>query len=94
MHDQGPRRVVAPAIGVPVLLAAPVRRDRLGRRIGRNRWRDYITDHWRCADHAWWLEAEAASNGWKTELAEFRASKPRPNLGDFMVALAPSWCRP
>lgn len=70
-----------------------MRLDRRGRRIGRNRWRDHVTDHWRSADHAWWLALEAASNGWPTEADDYRAGNPRPNLGDFMVTLAPSWCR-
>ena len=67
------------------------RLDKRGRRIGRNRWRDAVTDAWSCADHAWWLEAEAASNGWATELAEYRAAHPRPNLGDFMRHLSYGW---
>lgn len=70
------------------------RRDRRGRRIGRNPWREYITEAWRCADHAWWLQAEAEAIGYATELAEFRAAHPRPQLGAFMVELAPSWARP
>lgn len=70
-----------------------MRRDKLGRRIGRNPWRDHITEHWRCADHAWFLAAEAEAIGYQTELAEYRARHPRPGLGDFMVALAPSWTR-
>lgn len=65
-----------------------MRRDKLGRRIGRNWWREYVVDTLRCADHAWWLEAEAASNGWATELAEFRAGHPRPTLKACLVELA------
>ena len=65
-----------------------MRRDRIGRRIGRNRWREAVTDTWRCADHAWWLAREAACNGWSTEEAEWTADHPRPRLGDFMVAMS------
>lgn len=68
-----------------------MRRDRLGRRIGRNPWRDLVWDHWHAADHAWFLAAEAATLGYATELAEYRAAHPRPNLGDFMRELSPVW---
>lgn len=64
------------------------RRDSRGRRIGRNPWREAVTDAWRCADHAWWLAAESATALYATELAEYRAEHPRPNLGEFMVALS------
>lgn len=71
-----------------------IRRDIRGRRIGRNPWRDLITEHWRLADHAWFLKAEAVCIGYATELAEYRAENPRPNLGDFMRELAPMWTGP
>lgn len=64
------------------------RRDKLGRRIGRNWWREYVTDLWACADHAWRLEAEAVSIGYATELEEYRAQHPRPQLRTFLVELA------
>jgi hypothetical protein len=44
--------------------------------------------HLSAADHAWWLEAERQSNGWATELAEFHATHPRPQLKVFLVGLA------
>lgn len=65
-----------------------MRRDRIGRRIGRNWWRETVTEAWRSADHAWWLAREAACNGWHTEQTEWTADNPRPRLGDFMVALS------
>jgi hypothetical protein len=65
-----------------------MRRDTLGRRIGRNWWREWIMDTLRCADAAWQLDAEAASNGWATELAEYRAGHPRPTLRGFLEAMA------
>lgn len=54
----------------------------------RHWWRDLVTDAWFAADQAWQLEAEAASVGYATELAEFAALKPRPRLRDFMVHLS------
>lgn len=68
-----------------------MRRDRLGRRIGRNAWREWITDAWRSADHAWFLAAEAVALGYRTELAEYAAEHPRPTLKAFMCELAPLW---
>lgn len=63
------------------------RRDKLGRRIGRNWWREFIMGHLTAARQAWDLEAEAQSNGWATELAEFRQLHPMPQLRVFLVAL-------
>lgn len=68
-----------------------IRYDRRGRRIGRNRWREHITDAWFYADQAWWRHAETVTSMYDTELDEYRAAHPRPNLGDFMTALSPSW---
>jgi hypothetical protein len=68
-----------------------MRRDRRGRRIGRNAWREFITDAWRSADHAWWLACENVCYGYGTEIAEYQAEHPRPTLKAFMVALAPGW---
>lgn len=66
------------------------RRDRLGRRIGRNWWREYVTDLWASADHAWWLQAEAVAVGYDTELEEYAQAHPRPRFKDFLVELAGS----
>ena len=65
-----------------------MRRDKRGRRIGFNWWREYVTEAWRCADHAWWLDAEAVAIGYTTELAEYRQAHPRPTLKMFLVGLA------
>lgn len=65
-----------------------VRRDKLGRRIGHNWWREWITDTLRCADQAWWLAQEAATNGWPTEMAEYREQHPRPTLKVYLLQLA------
>lgn len=67
-----------------------MRRDKLGRRIGRNWWREYVTDSLRTADHAWWLGMEAATSLWPTEMGEWRQGHPRPTLRAFLVELAPS----
>lgn len=64
-----------------------MRRDSLGRRIGHNWWRSFIMDHLTAATQAWHLEAEAQANGWATELAEFRATHPIPQLKVFLVGL-------
>lgn len=63
------------------------RRDSLGRRIGKNWWREWIMDHLTAARQAWDLEAEAQSNGWVTELAEFKELHPMPQLRVFLVGL-------
>lgn len=55
---------------------------------GRHWWRDYVTDVHRSALAAWELAAEAASNGWKTELREFEAQYPRPRFRDALEHLA------
>lgn len=55
---------------------------------GGHWWRDTVVDAWRCATAAWERDAEAASNGWATELAEFQATHPRPQLAQFMVHLS------
>lgn len=51
-------------------------------------WRDYVTDAWRSAMDAWERQAEAASNGWATELREWEATHPRPQLREFMRHLS------
>jgi hypothetical protein len=66
------------------------RRDKRGRRIGRNWWREYVTDLLYSADEAWFLQAEAVTIGYATELAEYRETHPRPQLRDFLVQLAGS----
>lgn len=41
------------------------------------------------AAHSWWLEAERVALGYATELAEYAAVHPRPQLRDYMVNLSP-----
>lgn len=56
--------------------------------IGGHWWREMVTEAWRSADQAWWLEREAVAVGYATEMAEFAQVKPRPKLRDFMVHLS------
>lgn len=63
-----------------------VRRDRRGRRIGRNWWREWNVDSLRAADQAWWLGREAVAVGYATEEAEYKATHPRPTLKAFLVS--------
>lgn len=64
-----------------------MRRDTLGRRIGRNWWREWIMSHLSAAADAWHLEAERVSNGWSTELQEWQELHPQPQLKVFLVGL-------
>lgn len=67
------------------LALVPERRDKRGRRIGYNWWREYNCSLLLDADLAWQRHREAVCNGWATEEAEFAADNPRPNLKDFLV---------
>jgi len=62
------------------------RRD--GRAPRRHVWRETVVEAWSCAMHVWELDAEAASVGYATELAEWEETHPRPRLRDFMIHLA------
>lgn len=64
------------------------RRDKRGRRIGRNWWREHVMEHYYAAAHAWWLDCEATAIGYATEAAEYAAEHPRPTLKGFLVGLA------
>jgi hypothetical protein len=68
-----------------------VKRDKLGRRIGRNWWRELVVQTWRDAYDAWCVQLEAASNGWATEAREFRDVCPCPTLKATMVGLSGRW---
>lgn len=68
-----------------------VQRDRLGRRIGRNLWREHVWDNWHAADYTWWQHCENETSLYDAEVQEYRSNNPRPNLGDFMETLSPSW---
>lgn len=57
-------------------------------RTGRHWWREYVTDAWRSAMHAWERDAENVAMGYATELGEYAADHPRPRLRDFMEHLS------
>lgn len=65
-----------------------VRRDKRGRRIGRNWWREYNCDLLFHADAAWQAKREAECIGYTTEEREFAMSNPRPTLKEFLLANA------
>ena len=67
------------------------RRDGRGRRIGYNWWREHITTALSYATDAWEREAEQATSLYATELAEYEAENPRPNLKDFLIRNAGMW---
>lgn len=57
-----------------------MRRDKRGRRIGYNWWREFITSEFFLATAVWESQCEAAAMGYPTETAEFAAENPRPTL--------------
>lgn len=64
------------------------RRDRRGRRIGRNWWRESICEQLAAAGQAWWLDREAVALGYATEKVEYAGAFPRPTLKGFLIANA------
>lgn len=64
------------------------RRDKIGRRIGRNWWRELVVQTWRDAYDAWWLLAEDATMLYSTELAEYKIEHPTPTLRATMIGLS------
>lgn len=65
-----------------------MRRDKRGRRIGYNWWRELNCDLLFNATAAWERDCEATALGYATEIAEYRAANPRPNLKAFLLANA------
>lgn len=61
------------------------RRDKLGRRIGYNWWREFIWGEWRCAYDAWHLAMENEAIGYETERREYRHNNPSPKFKDFLI---------
>lgn len=57
----------------------------------RHVWRETICEAFYCADHAWWLLREEVALGYKTEMAEFAQTHPRPQLKWFMIHLSHGW---
>lgn len=68
-----------------------MRRDKIGRRIGRNAWREYVMDAYYAAAQAWEIECERVAIGYRTEIAEFAAANPRPTLKAFLIGLKGTW---
>ncbi len=61
------------------------RRDSLGRRIGRNWWREMICEMLLDATLAWEAACESVAYGYETETAEYAESYPRPTLKAFLL---------
>jgi hypothetical protein len=61
------------------------RRDKRGRRIGWNWWREYNCNLLLDAALVWEAECEAVAVGYETEIAEYAEANPRPNLKDFLI---------
>ena len=62
------------------------RRDKRGRRIGRNWWREMNCALLLDASLAWERQCENVAYGYKTETAEYAHAHPRPNLKAFLIA--------
>lgn len=62
------------------------RRDKNGRRVGYNWWREFNVEAFRCADHAWWLAREEICYGYETEEREFLETHPRPTLKQLLIS--------
>lgn len=65
--------------------------ERVAPRVQRrtlNPWVATVYDAWLSATHVWEAQAEAASLGYDTELAEYERAHPRPRYKDFLVHLA------
>lgn len=63
-----------------------MRRDKRGRRIGRNWWREYNCEMLLDATLVWERQCEEAAIGYPTETAEYEQENPRPNLKAFLLA--------
>lgn len=61
------------------------RRDKRGRRIGYNWWREMNCDLLLDATLTWEQRCEETTYGYKTEMVEYAERHPRPNLKDFLV---------
>lgn len=61
------------------------RRDRRGRRIGSNWWREYNTSLLLDASLTWERQCEAVAIGYATEIREYAEANPRPTLKQFLL---------
>lgn len=64
------------------------RRDKRGRRIGRNWWREFNCDQLFYASAAWERECESVALGYEAEEKEYAAQNPRPTLKGFLISNA------
>lgn len=62
-----------------------MRRDKLGRRIGRNWWREFIMDTYYAARANWERGLEATAIGYPREEREYREKYPPPRLKDLLI---------
>lgn len=62
------------------------RRDKRGRRIGRNWWRTYNCDLLLDATLVWERQCEEIAIGYETEVAEYAEQHPRPTLKAYLIA--------
>lgn len=65
-----------------------IRRDKRGRRIGHNWWREYNCTLLLDATLAWERKRDEVCIGYDTEETEFAQANPCPNLKDFLLANA------
>lgn len=70
------------------------RRDRLGRRIGYNWWREFIWTEWRCAYDAWYMAMHEDTLLYETEAREYRHNNPSPKFKDFLIEHAGRYTTP
>lgn len=64
------------------------RRDKRGRRIGYNWWRNHIVDMWFGMDEDWRAAREEVCIGYRTEELEYARDHPRPTLKKIMIQCA------
>lgn len=69
-----------------LVLSERVRRDKRGRRIGRNWWREMNCEVLLDATLTWDRQCEAVAYGYATETAEYAELNPRPTLKAFLLA--------
>lgn len=60
-------------------------RDKRGRIIGRNWWREYNCELLHLATLTWEDQCEAYTKGYDTEREEYRREHPVPNLKHFLI---------
>ena len=64
-----------------------MRRDRLGRRIGRNWFRELAVSTWRDAHDAWLAQRENVCYGYATENREYAELHPQPTYKAVLIGL-------